>query len=104
MHTGRQRTNVVNKEQDITIAEQVRKGHDRHERCEHFALIDLSLLSTKGINPIENVLRDFSTACVPQAGFRIGDGDAHAVATASTELGVGVDDELTLGRDAQIPA
>ena len=55
MRTGRQRTNVVNKEQDITIAEQVRKGHDRHERCEHLALIDLSLLSTKGINPVKNV-------------------------------------------------
>jgi len=52
MYTGRQRVDVVNKEQDITIAGQVRKGHDRHERCEHFALIDLRLLSTKGINQL----------------------------------------------------
>ena len=50
MHTVRQRADVVNKEQDITIAEQVRKGHD-----EHFALIDLSLLSTKGMESVENV-------------------------------------------------
>lgn len=50
MHTGRQRADVVNKEQDITIAEQVRKGHD-----EHFALVDLSLLSTKGMGSVENV-------------------------------------------------
>ena len=50
MHTGRQRADVVNKEQDITIAEQVRKHHD-----EHFALVDLSLLSTKGMESVENV-------------------------------------------------
>ena len=50
MHTGRQRADVVNNEQDITIAEQVRKGHD-----EHFALVDLSLLSTKGMESVENV-------------------------------------------------
>jgi len=55
MHTGRQRADVVNKEQDITIAEQVRESHDCHERCEHFALIDLSLLSTKGMESVENV-------------------------------------------------
>ena len=42
--------------------------------------------------------------CRRPVSASIGDGDAHAVATASTELGVGVDDELTLGRDAQIPA